>query len=142
MKQNSEKYEDILLYELEALKEIKTNLFEYAEQHTSYVDIVKGTALGLILGIGGNLFVQFFVPTIEAILLGEYKETFIEYLAISAISLFIIVLVSAYLYWHLLKDKKELKLSGESIDVLEYAIKRRQYNLKQKKDGEQPTSSR
>jgi archaellum biogenesis protein FlaJ (TadC family) len=133
MSKTSEKYEDILQYELDALKEIRKNWFERAEEHTRYSDLVRGTALGLTLGIAGNLFVQFLYPVTEALFLGEYKPTFVGNLIICAISLILIVFVSINLRRQLKQYENKLKSSRESVEVIEYAIKRRQLSLEQRK---------
>jgi hypothetical protein len=129
----SEKYEDILQYEIDALKEIRKNLFERAEEHTRHIDFVRGTALGLTLGIVGNLFVHFLYPVTEALLLGEYKPTFIGNLLLCGISLVLIVFISAIFRRQLKRDENKLKSSMKNVEVIEYAIKRRQHSLEQRK---------
>ena len=108
MKGDSEKYEDILEYELKALEEIKRNLLEGAEQRTGYIDLVKGAALGLILGIGFSMFVLSFLHLIDVLSVGKYGETFVVNLALCMISLILIIFVSAYLYVQVRKGKKKL----------------------------------
>ena len=137
MNETSEKYEDILQYEVDALKEIRRNWFEGAEEHRRHIDLVRGTVLGLTLGVVGNLFVQFLYPVTEALLLGEYKPTFAGNLIVCGISLILIVFISANLLRQLTWNEERLKLSRESIEVVEYAIKRRQYSLEQRKKEEQ-----
>lgn len=136
MKETPEKYEDIQQYELEALKEIKKNLFERDEEHTRHIDLMRCTALGLTFGIGGNLFVQFLYPVVEALLLGEYTTAFAGNLILCGISLALIIFVSIYLQLRLTRGKNKLKLSRENAEVIEYAIKRRQYILEQGKKNE------
>jgi hypothetical protein len=138
--ETSEKYEDILQYEINALKEIRKNCFESAEEHTRHIDFVRGTALGLTLGIVGNLFVQFLYPVTEALLLGEYKPVFVGNLILCGISLLLIVFVSTSFFRQLTRDENKLRLSRESIEVIEYAIKRRQHSLEQRnKEKQQPS---
>ena len=141
MKENSGKYEDIQQYELDALKEIKEKLFDRGENER-YAYILKGAALGLTYGIGGTLFVQFLFPLVEAFLLGEYSAAFVGNLIVCAISLLSIVVVSLYLYRQIAPDKNKPKVSRETVEVIEYAIKRRQYDLKKrKKEAPQPNVS-
>jgi hypothetical protein len=130
----SQKYEDILQYEIDALKEIRKNCFERADEHTRRIDFVRGTALGLTLGIVGNLFVQFLYPVTEALLLGEYKPTFIGNWILCGISLILIVFISASFRRQLTRDENKLKLSMKSVEVIEYAIKRRQHILEQRQN--------
>lgn len=127
------KHEDILQYELDAMKEIREKLSKSEEERTRRIDLLRGTALGLTLGILGHLFVQFLYPVTEALLLGEYKPPFAGNLTICLISLILVVCVSAYLYRQLMKGEK-LELSKKSEDVLEYAIKRRQHSLEKTKE--------
>jgi hypothetical protein len=135
------KHEDILQYELEALKEITEKWSKSEEERIRRIDLLRGTALGLTLGILGHLFVQFLYPITEALLLGEYKPTFAGNLIICVISLILVVCVSAYLYRQLTQGENKLKLSKKSEDVLEYAIKRRQHSLEQiKKEQQQPSA--
>ena len=140
MNGTSEKYEDILKYEIDALKEIRKNWFECAEEHTRRIDLVRGAAFGLTLGIVGNLFVQFLYPVTEAVLLGEYKPTFVGNLILCGISLILVVFISIIFFRQLTRDENKLKLSRESVEVIEYAIKRRQHSLEQReKEAQKPS---
>jgi hypothetical protein len=128
------KHEDIQEYELDAMKEIREKLSRSEEERTRRIDLLRGTALGLTLGIMGHLFVQFLYPVTEALLLGEYKPPFAGNLTISIFSLILVVCVSVYLYRQLTKDENKRALSKQSEDVLEYAIKRRQHSLENAKE--------
>jgi magnesium-transporting ATPase (P-type) len=119
-------------YELDAMKEIKEKLSKSEDEHSRRIDLLRGIALGLVLGILCHLFVQFLYPVTEALLLGELNTAFTGNLTICVISLILVVCVSAYLYWQLRQSEDKLKLSKKSEEVLEYAIKRRQYNLEQR----------
>jgi len=132
MKESSEKFEDIHQYELEALKEVKRKMIDSAGQNKMYVDLVKGAVLGSILGVGGTEFVQYLLPIIDALLLGEYNQIPVVNLAVCAVSLIVMIFLSVYFY-HQLRNVKKRQLSRESVDVIEYAIKRRQYSLEQKR---------
>jgi hypothetical protein len=131
------KHEDILQYELDAIKEIRAKLSKSEEERIRRTDILRGTALGLTLGILGHLFIQFLYPITEAFLLGEYEQTFAGNLTICIISLILAVCVSVYLYRQLTKGENKLELSKRSEDVLDYAIKRRQHSLEKPKEEEQ-----
>jgi H+/Cl- antiporter ClcA len=137
MNGTSEKHEDILQYELNALKEIRKNWSELTEERTKHTDLMIGTALGLGLGIVGSLFVQFLYPVTEAFLLGEYKPAYVGSLIICGISLILIVFISAILRRQLRRDQHKLELSMKSLEVIDYAIKRRQYSLEQGKKEQQ-----
>jgi hypothetical protein len=142
MKESSEKYEDIDQYELEALREIKKNLFERDEENAEHVDLVKGTACGLVFGIGGSLFALSLYPVVEALLRGESTVAFVGNLIVGAVCLILIAFVSLYLHRQFSRDKNKPRLSRESVEVIEYAIKRRQHTLEQReKEKQQPNVS-
>jgi len=130
---NSEKHEDIEQYELDALKEIKEKMLERNDENGRRAYISKGVVLGLVYGICGTLFVLFVYPLVEAALLGEYSAAFMINLIVCAISLIAIVFVSLYLRRDIARNKNKPKISKESADTIEYAIKRRQYALEQRK---------
>jgi hypothetical protein len=138
MNEASEKYEDIMQYELDALKEIREKCFEHADGKTPRSGLVRGTALGLTLGIVSSLFALFLYPVLEAFLHGEYGLNFSGNLIICSVSLIIIVLVAIFLRWQLMRAEKDLKLSTKSLEVIEYAIKRRQRTLEKKKAAHPP----
>lgn len=133
MKRDSEKYEDIFEYELKALEEIKRNLIEGVEERRGYIYLVKGAASGFILGIGLSIFALSFLPLIEVLSVGKYDETFVGNLVLCMTSLILIIFVFAYLYVQIRRGEKKLELSKESIDIIEYAIKRRQHKSNRKK---------
>ncbi len=133
MNENSEKYEDILQYEIDALKEIRKNWFEQLGQHTRHNDLMKGAAFGLTFGIVGNLFVQFLYPVIEAVLFVKYESNFIGNTVICTISLILIMFVYMNFNPQLKQDENKLKLSRNSAEIIEYAITRRQHALEQTK---------
>jgi len=107
-------------------------MIDSAGQNKMYVDLVKGAVLGSILGVGGTEFVQYLLPIIDALLLGEYNQIPVVNLAVCAVSLIVMIFLSVYFY-HQLRNVKKRQLSRESVDVIEYAIKRRQYSLEQKR---------
>lgn len=137
MDETSEKHEDILKYEADALRELRRDWSEYEGEHRRRTDLVKGTAFGLILGTMGNLFVQFLSPVIEAFLLGEYKPIFAGNFVVCAVSLVSIVSVSAYFCWQQTRDNKRLESLRRNLEIVEYAIKRRQYSLEQTGEAQQ-----
>jgi hypothetical protein len=136
MNGTSEKHEDIVQYETDALKEMRKSWLELAEEHTKHVDLVRGIALGLGLGILGSLFVQFLYPVTEALLLGEYRPAFVGNLMVCGISLILIVFISVILLRQLKRDQDKPELSRKSLEVIDYAIKRGEYSLAQRKKEE------
>jgi len=131
MKESSAKYEDIDQYELKALKEIKENL-DRDEGKTGYVDLVKGVACGLVFGIGGILFALSLFPLVETLMRGGNMTGFVGNLIVCAVCLVLIVLLGIYLLRQLSRVKSKPRLSRESAEVLDYAIRRRQHTLEQR----------
>jgi len=131
MKESSGKYEDIDEYELKALKEIKENL-DRDEGKTGSVDLVKGVVCGLVFGIGGILFALSLYHVVETLLMGGNMTGVIGNLILCAVCLVLIVLVGIYLLRQLSRLKSKPRLSRESAEVLDYAIKRRQHTLEQR----------
>jgi uncharacterized membrane protein len=131
MKKDSKKYEDIVEYELKALEDIKSKFFEANEKQMKL--LIKGSVLGTALGIGSSTLFLSLLHLIEGFLVTEHWKTFTINLVMSAISLIVIVLVIAYFHYQIRLARDNVKMSRESIDVIEYAIKRHQYNLEQKK---------
>ena len=80
--------------EIEAYEEFEKEYLERVELQRRKIDFTKGIALGLLYGIIGNLFVQFFYPVFEGVILEKYDVLFWSNLVISAIALGIILLVT------------------------------------------------
>ena len=131
MKESSGKYEDIDQYELKALKEIKENL-DRDEIKTGAVDLLKGVACGLVFGIGGILFALSLYPVVETLMRGGNLTGFVGNFIVCVVCLILIVLAGIYLRRQLSRVKSKPRLSRESAEVLDYAIKRRQHALEQK----------
>jgi H+/Cl- antiporter ClcA len=79
---------------LEDFEEFEKEYLERAETHRRKIDFTKGIALGLLYGIIGNLFVQFFYSVVEGIILQKFDVLFWSNLVISAIALSIIILAT------------------------------------------------
>ena len=131
MKESSGKYEDIDQYELKALKEIKENL-DGDEGKTGSVELVKGVVCGLVFGIGGILFALSLYPVVETLMVGGNMTGVLGNLIVCAVCLVMIVLAGIYLLQQLSRLKSKPRLSRESAEVLDYAIKRRQHTLEQR----------
>jgi len=131
MKKDSKKYEDIFEYELKALEDIKSKFFEANEKQMKL--LIKASVLGTVLGVGSSTLFLSLLHLIEGFLVTEHWKTFTINLVMCAISLVIIVLVTVYLHYQIKLSRDNVKMSRESIDVIEYAIKRHKYNLQQKK---------
>jgi heme exporter protein D len=88
---------------------------EKEESTRRRIDLTKGVALGLLYGIIGNFFVQFFYPAVEALALGEYPKSFWTNVIVSAISLAVILYMTMEFRSQLKEDKRKMKLATESI---------------------------
>jgi len=98
------------------------------------IDLFRGTAFGLFIGIMGNLFVQFLSPVIEATLLGEYKSSFAGSFIVCAITLISIIAASSYFYWQQTWDNRRLESTRKNPEIVDYAIRRRQYDLEHREE--------
>ena len=98
---------------LEDFEEFEKEYLERAETHLRKIDFTKGIALGLLYGIIGNLFVQFFYPVVEGIILQKFDVLFWSNLVISLIALSIIILATlsfgSQLSWsqHVMEGERE-----------------------------------
>lgn len=131
MQRDSKKYEDILEYESKAIEDIKSN-FEGKEKQTRL--FVKSIMIGALLGIFGIIFFFSLLNIIVAVSVGIHLETFVDSLVVCSISLTVIVFMTAYIYYQIRRANEKITLFRESMDVIEYAIKRRQHILEQKRD--------
>jgi H+/Cl- antiporter ClcA len=132
MKDNSDKFEDIDRYEIEALKEIKEKVFERNLETERRSFITRGIFSGLICGIFGVIFIQLIIPLADAFLTGDLSASLPSLIACT-ISIVVIILTLIYLRRFMAKMKQKSEISKESVDVIEYAIKRRQYVLEKRK---------
>lgn len=98
---------------LEAFEEFEKEYLERAETHRKKIDFTTGIALGLLYGIIGNLFVQFFYPVVEGIILQKFDVLFWSNLVISVIALSVIILATlsfrSQLSWsrHVMEGERE-----------------------------------
>jgi hypothetical protein len=95
---------------------------ENAETSRRRIDLAKGVAFGLLYGIIGNLFVQFFYPVSEAIALGEYPKSFWTNVIVSGFSLFIIVYTTMEFRKELKEEERKMKIATDSVKREEYKI--------------------
>jgi phosphotransferase system glucose/maltose/N-acetylglucosamine-specific IIC component len=91
---------------------------EYKTEITRRMDFTKGLALGLIYGIIGNLFVQFFYPVVEAIVSGKFDMLFVTNSIVSAVSLSMLLIITWKFSRELLRLEKWLRKIKWTIKVL------------------------
>ena len=102
---------------LEDFEEFEKEYLERAETHRRKIDFTKGIVSinnqNFTFGIIGNLFVQFFYPVVEGIILQKFDVLFWSNLVISAIALSIIILATlsfrSQLSWsqHVMEGERE-----------------------------------
>jgi uncharacterized membrane protein len=109
---------------------------EGAETSRRRIDLVRGVALGLIYGIIGNFFVQFFYPVVEALSLQEYPKSFWGNVIISTFSLAIILYTTIKFRSQLKEDERKMKLAIESIKREKSAVEELKKTLKEKSEEE------
>jgi hypothetical protein len=80
--------------EEQLFESIKTKLLNESRELKSQSDLMTGLILGLLLGIIGNLFVQFFYAVIERLTLSVFDNMFLVGLAFSLGSIAGILLIT------------------------------------------------
>jgi len=111
---------------------------EKAEITRRRIDLVRGVALGLLYGILGNFFVQFFYSVSEALALGEYPKSFWNNVIVSVASLAIILHVTKKFSSQLKEEERKMKLATDSMKRERYEIERLKKMLDKKSKEEQP----
>jgi len=110
-------------------KRIRVKLAEFEEFEKSWsenlqatsrrIDFRKGIILGLILGILGNLFVQFFYPVFELAIIGNFDVVFWSNLVVCTFAL-------AFVLYKIRGYQRELKEEYRKIGVaIEEGLKAR-----------------
>jgi len=109
--------------EIRKRREKKLQIFEefhkeVEEESKRHIDFTKGLALGLIYGIIGNLFVQFFYQVVEGIVLEKYDPMLVVSSIIAALSLTGIIFTTIKLKADLEFHKAKLHLVKEAWNEL------------------------
>jgi len=120
----NEKEREATMQLVEGLESLFQSWSEKAEITRRRIDLARGVALGLLYGIIGNLFVQFFYPVTEALALGEYPKSFWKNVIVSVASLVIILYVTIKFRSQLKEDERKMKLATDSMKRERYEIKR------------------
>jgi len=122
-------------YELKVLKNLNREWLERAEEHRRRIDFIRGVALGLLYGIIGNLFVQFFFPVVESLIVGEYDTLFFSNVVISVVALAIILYATVKFRGQLTEYENQEKSARHNAETTRKAIQTRKTRLK-KTDNE------
>jgi nitrate/nitrite transporter NarK len=115
-------------YELKVFENLNKEWLGRAEEHRRRIDLTKGIALGLLYGIMGNLFVQFFYPVVESLILQKY-EGFIENVAITSVAFVIILWITIRFRGQLVEYKKEEETAKKQVEATRKAIQTRKTKL-------------
>ena len=124
----SEKKKEEIEYELKVLENLNREWLERAERHRRRIDLITGVALGLLYGIIGNLFVQFFFPVVESLILQKY-DGFVENVIISIVSLGIILFATVKFRSQLSEYEGEEKAAKQQAEATRKAIQTRKTRL-------------
>lgn len=107
----SEEEKKLRINELEQLKRIGKQFLSHwndmHELHKSRIDLVNGVFLGLILGVFGNLAVQYSVPILEWVSLGK-SDILLPSIVVLAVSAFVIAFALITFRKQQKKEKAEL----------------------------------
>lgn len=122
-------------YELKVLENLNREWLERTEQRQRRIDLIRGVALGLLYGIIGNLFVQFFFPVVESLIIGEYDTLFFSNVVISIIALLIVIYTTVKFRSQLTQYENEEKSARQQVEVTRKAIQTRKTRL-EKTDSE------
>ena len=116
-------------YELKILENLNREWLNRAEEHRRRVDLVRGVALGLLYGIIGNLFVQFFFPVVESLVIGGYGTLFFSNVIISVVALVIILYATIEFRGQLTEYENEERTAKQQTEATRKAIQTRKTRL-------------
>ena len=120
-----------LRYEIQMFENLKGLTLDGLQEKQRRYDLASGLILGLLYGVIGNLFVQFFYPVIEKIVVNTYDSVFYSDLVVSIVAL-VLIIVTTLVYWQRLKNlKSETSTLENSVKVFESALQRRKHQLEQ-----------
>lgn len=88
--QEFEEYRDALYLFAKNNPSIEKVYRDFVQEGKRQVDFSKGVVIGLVFGIMGNLFIQFFFQVVEGVILAKYDTFFLTSVAITAFSVIII----------------------------------------------------
>lgn len=109
-----------------AFEEISQEYRTIASEHQSSIDFNKGIMLGLLYGIIGNIFVQFFYPVIDAIARAQYDLLFASNATISIAALTLIIYLTIKFWNDISRHKKDKKVALDKADAFHQASQRKE----------------
>jgi H+/Cl- antiporter ClcA len=115
--------------ELKVLKNLKDESLQVVAERRRHIDLIRGVALGLLYGIIGNLFVQFFFPVIESLELQKYDATFVPNVVICGFAIFVILATTWQFRKELTDYEEGEKTASGNLDVYRKAIQTREQKL-------------
>jgi hypothetical protein len=98
---------------------------ERKEMMQRRIDYIKGVVEGLVLGIFGNLFVQFLYPISEVLVLKKAFDILLWWNVVVVTSAFVVIIYVAMKYNNQLKEYKDRIRATESIEEFGREIMRK-----------------
>ena len=101
---------------LELLEKLEKHHLERAKESRKRIDFIKGVALGLILGILGNLFVQHWYPLFERVVLWNFDIVFWSNLPVCVLALAIVLYTTRQYLRQLKEEEEEVKWAKDRVE--------------------------
>jgi hypothetical protein len=106
-----------------------------AELNRSEIDLMRGIKYGLILGIFGNLVVQYSFTLLEGIFLERYDNMFLASIGIVMVSALVVSITLYGFNKQRKEEQRKLELALDGITREEYEIDAREVHLEAMKQG-------
>ena len=123
--------------ELRVLESLKNEAFQVVEERRRRIDLIRGVALGLLYGVLGNLFVVFFFPIDQSLLLSKYDATFVPNIII-CVGAFVAIVVTTWQFYNQLTGYEAgERMATDNVNIYRKAIASREEQLKNLKRQEE-----
>jgi hypothetical protein len=116
-------------------EEFKPFWEQMAELNRSEIDLMRGIKYGLILGIFGNLVVQYSFTLLEGIFLERYDNMFLASIGIVMVSALVVSITLYGFNKQRKEEQRKLELALDGITREEYEIDAREVHLEAMKQG-------
>jgi hypothetical protein len=110
-------------------EEFKPFWEKMAEYSRTEIDLMRGIKYGLVLGIFGNLVVQFSFALVEGMILGRYDNMVFVSLGIVLLSAFVISFVLYGFNKQRMEEQRKLEVALDGIWKEEHEIDEREVRL-------------
>jgi hypothetical protein len=116
-------------YEIKLFENVKRDTLNVLQETQRRHDLELGVILGLLYGIIGNLFVQFFYPVIEKLVTSTFDIIFFSDLFISIVAFILIIAITREYMQRLRNLKSKSSTLEKSIKVFDNALQKRKQQL-------------